>query len=380
MISLHNCLPATLLKLYMKHLKSGLKIRLALTISLFCFGVSPAQELDFIDLFPQREGIACYRIPSIVTAPNGDLITAIDERVPSCADLRDNKNINLIIRRSTDNGKSWTPIQRVVDYPRGQSVSDPSMIVDRVTNTIFMFFNYMDLEHEPQIYYLKYIKSQDNGKSWSPPVDITTQISKPQWHKDFKFITSGRGIQTRKGTLLHTLVNLDHGLHLFKSDNHGENWQLVDTPLIPGDESKVVELSDGSWMVNSRLNRKGYRQTFTSTDEGKTWASRPDQSLVDPGCNAGIIRYSPKKPTSKKGILLFVNAKHKTDRKNLTLKISTDNGKSWSAEKTIYEGPSAYAAITRLENADLGIVFEKDNYTQNTFVRISQQEIQALID
>ena len=300
MIFLHNCLSATLLKLYMKHLKSGLKIRLALTISLFCFGVSPAQELDFIDLFPQREGIACYRIPSIVTAPNGDLITAIDERVHSCADLRDNKNINLIIRRSTDNGKSWTPIQRVVDYPRGQSASDPSMIVDRFTNTIFMFFNYMDLEHEPQIYYLKYIKSQDNGKSWSPPVDITTHISKPQWHKDFKFITSGRGIQTRKGTLLHTLVNLDHGLHLFKSDNHGRNWQLVDTPLIPGDESKVVELSDGSWMVNSRLNRKGYRQTYISSDEGKTWASRPDQSLVDPGCNAGIIRYSPKNQRLKR--------------------------------------------------------------------------------
>lgn len=364
----------------MKHLKSGLKIRLALTISLFSFGVSPAQELDFIDLFPQKEGIACYRIPSIVTAPNGDLITAIDERVPSCADLRDNKNINLVIRRSTDNGKSWTPIQRVVDYSRGQSASDPSMIVDRVTNTIFMFFNYMNLEHEPQIYYLKYIKSQDNGKSWSDPVDITAQISKPQWHKDFKFITSGRGIQTRKGILLHTLVNLDHGLHLFKSEDHGNRWQLIDSPLIPGDESKVVELSDGSWMINSRLNRKGYRQTFTSSDEGKTWASRPDHSLVDPGCNAGIIRYSPKKPTPQKGILLFVNANHKTDRKNLTLKISTDDGKSWPAEKTIYEGPAAYAAITRLENADLGIVFEKDDYTQNTFVRISQKEIQALLD
>jgi len=380
MISLHNCLPATLLKLYMKYLKSGLKIRHALTISLFCFGVSPAQKLDFIDLFPQRDGIACHRIPSIVTAPNGDLITAIDERVPSCADLRDNKNINLIIRRSADNGKSWTPIERIIDYPNGQSASDPSMIVDRVTNTIFMFFNYMDLEHEPQIYYLKYIKSQDNGKSWSPPLDITTHISKPQWHKDFKFITSGRGIQTRKGTLLHTLVNLDHGLHLFKSDNHGRNWQLVDIPLIPGDESKVVELSDGSWMVNSRLNGKGYRQKFTSTDEGKTWASSPDQSLVDPGCNAGIIRYSPKKSTFKKGILLFVNAKHKTDRKNLTLKISTNDGKSWSAEKTIYEGPAAYAAITRLENDDLGIVFEKDDYTRITFVQISHEQILSLLD
>ena len=107
-------------------------MKVALTISLFSFGLSHAQELDFVDLFPQKEGIACYRIPSIIMAPNGDLITAIDERVPSCADLRDNKNINLIIRRSADNGKSWTPIETVVDYPQGQSASDPSMIVDRV--------------------------------------------------------------------------------------------------------------------------------------------------------------------------------------------------------------------------------------------------------
>ena len=359
----------------MNHLNSALKIRLALTITLLSSGLSPAQEFDFIDLFPQKQGIACYRIPSIVTAPNGDLITAIDERVSSCADLRDNKNINLVIRRSVDNGKSWTPIQRVVDYPRGQSASDPSMIVDWVTNTIFMLFNYMDLDRESQIYYLKYIKSQDNGKTWSDPVDITTQISKPEWHKDFKFITSGRGIQTGKGTLLHTLVNLDHGLHLFKSEDHGYSWQLIENPLIPADESKVVELNDGSWMVNCRLNGKGYRQIYISTDEGKTWVSRPDYSLVDPSCNAAIIPFTPLKKT-----LLFVNANHKTIRKNLTLKMSTDNGESWSTMKIIYKGSSAYSTVTLLENSDLGIVFEKDNYTQNAFVRITNEEILEMLD
>ena len=359
----------------MKYLNLALKIRLALTIALISSGLSPAQEFDFIDLFPQKQGIACYRIPSIVTAPNGDLITAIDERVSSCADLRDNKNINLVIRRSADNGKSWTPIQRVVDYPRGQSASDPSMIVDRITNTIFMLFNYMDLDRESQIYYLKYIKSQDNGKTWSHPVDITTQISKPEWHKDFKFITSGRGIQTGKGTLLHTLVNLDHGLHLFKSEDHGYSWQLIETPLIPADESKVVELNDGSWMVNCRLNGKGYRQIYTSTDEGKTWVSRSDYSLVDPSCNAAIIPFPPSKKT-----ILFVNANHKTIRKNLTLKMSTDNGESWSRTKIIYRGPSAYSTVTLLENSDLGIVFEKDNYTQNAFIRITKEQILEMLD
>jgi len=364
----------------MKNKITNVTNKLALTISLLSLGICPAQEFEFTDLFPQKEGVSCYRIPSIVTAPNGDLISAIDERIPSCADLRDNNNINIVSRRSSDNGKSWTSIERLVDYPLGQSASDPSMIVDRITNTIFMFFNYMDLEHESQVYYLKYIKSEDNGISWSEPVDITKQISPAQWHKDFKFITSGRGIQTRKGTLVHTLVNLDQGLHLFKSEDHGDTWQWIDTPLIPGNESKVVELSDGSWMVNCRLNRKGHRQIYISKDEGKTWASRADYSLVDPGCNAGIIRFPDEKSSLEKGVLLFVNANHKTLRKNLTLKISKDDGETWSAEKTIYKGPAAYAALSLLENGDLGIIFEKDDYTQNSFVRLPKDQILSLLE
>jgi sialidase-1 len=364
----------------MKNKKSKIKNKLALAIVLLSLGISPAQEFEFTDLFPQKEDIACYRIPAIVTAPNGDLITAIDERVPSCADLRDNNNINIVSKRSSDNGKTWTPIQRLVDYPLGQSASDPSMIVDRMTHTIFLFFNYMDLDREPQVYYLKYIKSEDNGKSWSEAVDITDQITPDHWHKDFKFITSGRGIQTRKGTLIHTLVNLNNGLHLFKSEDHGRTWQLIDTPLISGDESKVVERSDGSWMVNCRLNKKGYRQIYISEDEGKTWTTHPDYNLVDPGCNAGIIRWDTNDSAIPKGILLFVNAFDPHNRKNLTLSISKDDGKTWSAQKTIYQGPAAYATVTLLENADLGIVFEKDNYTQNSFVRISKGQIHDLLD
>ena len=93
----------------MEDIKSKIKIKLALVIGLFSFGICLAQELEFTNLFPQKKGVACYRIPSIATAPNGDLITAIDERIPSCADLRDNNDINIVSRRSSDNGKSWTP-------------------------------------------------------------------------------------------------------------------------------------------------------------------------------------------------------------------------------------------------------------------------------
>ena len=213
------------------------------------------EAFNFKALFntSMQPGVSYYRIPTIITAPNGDLVAAIDERVPSCGDLKLSKDINIVIRRSADNGESWSKIETVVDYPFGKSASDPSMIVDKVTGTIFLFYNFMDIDNEKDVYYLKVTKSIDNGKTWSSPVDITSQITKPEWHNDFKFITSGRGIQTTNGKLLHTLVDLKSGLHLFASDNHGESWYLIDTPIIPGDESKIIELADGTWMINSRV-------------------------------------------------------------------------------------------------------------------------------
>ncbi|HKI89896.1 MAG TPA: sialidase family protein, partial [Draconibacterium sp.] len=177
-----------------------------------------------------KPGVSCFRIPAIVTAPNGDLVAAIDERVPSCNDLRGSRDINIGVRRSSDNGNTWTEMQTVVDYPLGQSASDPSMVVDKITGDLFLFFNFMDLDKEKNVYYLRVVKSSDNGKTWSAPRDITKEITKPEWHNDFKFITSGHGIQTMSGKLLHTLVNLQHGLHLFYSDDHGRSWHLINIP------------------------------------------------------------------------------------------------------------------------------------------------------
>jgi len=331
-------------------------------------GLIEVHELFTTSMNPD---VSCYRIPALVTATNGDLVVAIDERVPSCDDLRGSKDINIVIRRSQDHGHSWSEIKRIVDFPEGQSASDPSMIVDKITGDIFLFYNFMDLDREKDIYYLHAIKSSDHGFSWGEAVDITAQITRPEWHRDFQFITSGRGIQTRSGKLLHCMVNLDHGLHLFGSDDHGQSWHLIDTPLKPGDESKVVELDDGSWMVNSRARGKGKRFVHISPDLGKTWESRPEPELKDPGCNASLIRYTSTRDGFDKSRLLFCNANMKKGRKNLTVRISYDEGQSWSKGKCIYPGSAAYSTLTVLANGDIGLVFEKDYYTENPFVSFS---------
>ena len=348
-------------------------------VSISAFGQEEKPQIakgiiEYHDLFniSMKENIACYRIPSIVTAPNGDLIAAIDERVPNGNDLNRNNDINIVVRRSADNGKTWFAIERVVDFPLGKSGSDPSMIVDDVTKEIFLFYNFMDLDNEKNVYYLHYIKSDDNGKTWSKPVDITSQIAMPEWKNDFKFITSGTGIFTRTGKLLHCLVNLNRGLYVFGSNDHGKSWYFIDTPIKPADESKIVELVDGSWMINSRVNdKKGMRYVHVSADEGKTWESRPESALIDPGCNGSIIRYTSINDGYKKNRLLFANAKMEKGRKNMTVRISYDEGKTWSEGKTIYPGSSAYSCLTILKNGDIGLFFEKEEYTENPFLSFS---------
>ena len=125
-----------------------------------------SQNLEFVDLFDNsmNSEVFCYRIPSLVATSNGTLIAAIDERNNSCGDLKWNRDINIVIRKSFDDGKTWTKIEKIVDYPFGRSASDPSMIVDKKTNEIFLFFNYMDLDNAKDIYRFMVIKSSDQRR------------------------------------------------------------------------------------------------------------------------------------------------------------------------------------------------------------------------
>lgn len=316
--------------------------------------------------------VSCYRIPAIDCLPNGLLLAVCDQRVESCGDLRHCKDINLVIRKSHDNGQTWTEMETLVDYEYGTSASDPSIIIDKVNNVVFVFYNYMDLINYPNKYRFMYVKSTDNCQTWSEPVDVTDQLSWVGWNYHFKFITSGRGIQCKDGTLMHTIVNLNTGLFLFGSYDFGENWELISSAILPGDESKVAELNDGTLLINSRINNAGYRYIHTSTNKGRTWTSVADTALTDPGCNAAFFNYASFYKNEFPDVLVFVNANSKNNRKNLTLKTSYDKGETWNEEKTIYEGSAAYSSATVLKNGNLGILYEKDDYTKIQFVTINK--------
>ena len=276
----------------------------------------------------------------------------------------------IVIRTSNDEGKSWSSINRLVDYPFGESASDPSMIFDKKTKQIYLFYNYMNLEKDKDVYYLKYVTSLDNGITWSQPIDITDQISKPEWKNDFKFITSGRGFQTRDGALLHCLVNLQNGTHVFGSNDHGKTWYIAEAPISLGDESKIVELNDGSWLVNSRVNNKGIRYSHISKNQGKSWTTRPEINLIDPGCNASLVKYDYGNYINS-NLLLLSNINNQSTREEIVIRYSLNGGETWAEPKIIYAGSAADSSMTVLNNGEIGLLFEMDSYSKNVFTKFS---------
>lgn len=308
---------------------------------------------------PADSSVACYRIPALETV-DGVLLAAIDERVPSCADLRGSRDINILLRRSLDGGRTWEAAQRILDFPDGVAASDPSFIVDE--DRVFMLVNVMDHDEAPGEYRFHVLHSDDGGATWSEPLDITDEVAPEDWRSDFKFITSGHGVQAPDGTLLHTVVNLQRGVFVLMSEDHGDTWSLAPSPVTPGDESKIIAFEDGRWMVNSRVQDAGHRWVHVSMDRGQTWDSRPDSALVDPAVNASLIR-------TEEG-LLYVGANHPTERRNMTMRFSTDEGQTWTAGPVIHEGSAAYVSAAALPDGDVGLFYERADYTENVFVRL----------
>ena len=322
---------------------------------------------------------AVFRIPALCTAPNGDLVAVCDARHEGGGDLNHAKPINIAVRRSSDGGRTWTEPAFTWKWAwngdEHWAGSDPSLIVDAEAKKIFLFYNVWESKKRHGIFQFYVQESADNGRTWSKPRDISKDIAFPEWpfgkrdsEGGFIFITSGSGIQTRDGTLLHTIVHVNDGNALFGSDDHGKTWKPFGKPAKNGDECKVVELSDGSWMINSRW-RGGGRQIHVSKDRGRTWESRYDKTLEDPQCNAQIMRYGK--------VLLFSNCKSPSRRALLHLRASVDDGKTWSDGICIEPKGAAYSDMTILPNGDIGILYEGAGYATINFTTVPLADIKA---
>lgn len=340
-------------------------------------------------------GFTCHRIPALTVAPNGDILAAWDGRPNGCFD---SPNPNSIIqRRSTDGGKTWgkaTYIAAGKEAAPKWGYSDPSYVVDREEGKIFAFFvKSFDAgfgtsqpgtnSSSRNVAHTVVTESSDNGISWSEPRIITADIN-PQGGYS-RFAASGEGIQIREGKYQGRLVqqytfrignpgNYTQQAASIYSDDHGKTWK-VGTPVGTGmDENKVVELSGGTLMLNSRASDGiNARKVAISTNGGESWGEvSVDDQLIDPRNNASIIRAFPFAAADdpKSQVLLFSNARN-TARSNGTISVSFDNGKTWPIHKVFEPGGMQYSTLTPLEykgsewEGKYGLLYEGNGSTIN---------------
>ena len=358
----------------------------------------------------QRMGIALrnagddevhtYRIPGLATTKMGTLIAVYDVRRRSGGDLPG--DIDVGMSRSTDGGRTWKPMQVIMDMgsdPRWRydGIGDPAVLVDRQTGTIWVAATWSHGNRswrgsrpgmKPiETGQLILVRSDDEGTSWSQPINITSQVKRPEWC--FLLQGPGKGITMRNGTLVFAAQyqdspskkRLPHSTIIYSRD-HGSTWQIGTGAFDDTTESQVVEISPGVLMLNCRYNRQSHRVVMTTRDMGKTWQTHPTSlgSLVEPrACMASLIAVDRELGNRAGRRLLFSNPHSTSGRDHITIKASQDNGMTWPTQLQLLldEGRGAgYSCLTMIDAETIGILYEGSR-AHMTFQRIRLSDLES---
>jgi hypothetical protein len=323
-------------------------------------------------------GSGFFRIPAITTATDGSLVVLTDARYNNTGDLPN--NIDVLSKRSTDRGESWSEAVVVADFG-ADGAGDASVVTDRNTGALVALFPSYNgfFQSTPNDKIRMHMsRSMDQGISWSTPVDISDMIYAPGWYANF--VTSGAMHQMRNGRIIAaSVVRPDAGNalsdlenYMIFSDDGGLSWGYMASPASGNaNEAKLVELDNGNLMMNIRAFNN--RKIVLSDDGGESWGTPYTQNdLIDPFVNGELIRYTSTLDGYDKSRLLFSIAAS-TSRENMSVFLSYDEGQSWGISKVIYPGPSAYSALTVLDDGTIGLFYENGEYEtyQMYFARFS---------
>jgi len=315
------------------------------------------------------EGYHTYRIPGLVVTTKGTLLAFCEGRKTSRSDHGD---LDLMLRRSTDGGKTWSA-QQIVHEEGGAAkitIGNPCPVVDAATGTVWLAF----CRNNDRVFMTH---SDDDGLAWTEPKEITAQVKEEGW--GWYATGPGHGIQLTRGKHKGRLIfPCDHGVkvrpggwkekgrsHVFYSDDHGKTFQLGKPTDWGMNECEAVELADGRLLLSMRnYHGKNQRAFATSQDGGQTWSEpRHHDQVYCPTCQSSIHRYA-----WQPDIILYCGP-GAGGRNDLTLRASHDEGKTWPAAKVLHKGGSAYSDLAVLPDGSVCCLYEADGYKTITFAK-----------
>ena len=324
-------------------------------------------------------GYHTYRIPAIITTPEGTLLAFCEGRRNS---RNDSGDIDLLVRRSLDGGETWSGVEVIADHGE-DTIGNPTPVIDRDTGVVWLLLTknpgdatgkQLMSGYEAGTRTVWVTHSRDDGQTWAPATEITASTKKPGW--TWYATGPGVGIQLRNGRLL---IPCDHRKedsqlsysHVIYSDDHGEAWQIGGETGAKNNECQLIERWDGSLLLNMRSNHgKNRRSLATSDDGGLSWSDFSfDETLIEPRCQASLLRLDP--PGSGGNRVLFSNPAS-TERENMTVRLSHDDGATWPDAKVLHTGPAAYSSLAVLADGLIACLYERgeqDRYEQITFAR-----------
>jgi len=342
-----------------------------------------ANNPDQITVFSAgNDGYHTYRIPSVIVTPKGALIAFCEARKNGRGDAGD---IDLVLKRSSDGGNSWGK-QSVLWDDAENTCGNPCPVVDRNTGTIWLLLTHnLGKDTEAKLVdgtsqgtrTVWVAQSRDDGLTWTKPTEITRDVKRSDW--TWYATGPGVGIQTKTGRLIVPCDNKVSGTkarqsHIIFSDDHGSTWKLGGVVGPQCNESQVIELLDGRLLLNMRSYEANHRRLVATSSDGGLTFTRPaeDPDLIEPVCQASILRYSGLEP-GERNVVLFSNPAS-LKRERLTVRASFDDAASWPAAKLLFDGPSAYSCLTRLPDGMIGCLYERgatSPYESIVFARFS---------